>query len=141
LPVTVLLAPLAGLVALGLLIEAVGLLYHTRYLDKVGGEGAAAHYLQRTDFAYAWIARNVGMIVGVVGALAIAVMGGGMLAWSALAAVVVASALVGRALFFVLVIPTTMPGAFFWRNKGFEEHARATGLANLPQVGVLPCTH
>jgi hypothetical protein len=48
---------------------------------------------------------------------------------------------VGRALFYVLVIPTTMPGAFFWRNKGFEEHARATGLAELPQVGVLPCTH
>jgi hypothetical protein len=34
-----------------------------------------------------------------------------------------------------------MPGAFFWKNKGFEEHARETGLANLPQVGVLPATH
>ena len=45
------------------------------------------------------------------------------------------------ALFYVLVIPTTMPGAFFWRNKGFEEHARETGLANMPQVGVLPNAH
>jgi len=39
------------------------------------------------------------------------------------------------------VIPTTMPGAFFWRNKGFEDHARATGLARMPQVGVLPDPH
>ena len=30
---------------------------------------------------------------------------------------------------------------FFWRNKGFEEHARATGLAKMPQVGVLPNVH
>ncbi len=34
-------------------------------------------------------------------------------------------------------MPTTMPGAFFWRNKGFVEHARDTGLADMPQVGVV----
>ncbi len=136
-----LLTPLAAAVLLGLALEGIGLLFHARYLDKIGGEGAAAHYLQRTDFGYAWIARNLGMIAAGVGALALSVVGGDIFAWSALAVVVVTSALVGRALFYVLVIPTTMPGAFFWRNKGFEEHARATGLANLPQVGVLPCTH
>jgi UPF0716 family protein affecting phage T7 exclusion len=48
---------------------------------------------------------------------------------------------IGRALFYVLVIPTTMPGAFFWRNKGFETHARETGLAHWPQVGVAPDGH
>jgi hypothetical protein len=111
-------------------------------LQKIGGEGAAAHYLQRTDFGYAWIARNAGMLAALGTALALAATAGSsMVAWSLLAVVVVASALVGRALFYVLVIPTTMPGAFFWRNKGFEEHARETGLAELPQVGVLPCTH
>jgi DMSO reductase anchor subunit len=136
-----LMTPLAFVIVLGLALEGVGLVFHARYLSRIGGEGAAAHYLQRTDFGYAWITRNVGMIVAALGALALGVMGGGMVAWSALAVVVAASALVGRALFYVLVIPTTMPGAFFWRNKGFEEHARATGLANLPQVGVLPCTH
>ena len=47
----------------------------------------------------------------------------------------------GRALFYAVVIPTTMPGAFFWRNRGFEEHARETGLAEMPQVGVLPDCH
>ncbi len=141
LPVAELLAPLAGVIALGLLIEAVGLGFHARFLNRIGGEGGAAHYLQRTDFGYAWIARNVGMLLGFVGAAALAVAGGSMAAWSLLALFVVASALVGRALFYVLVIPTTMPGAFFWRNKGFEEHARETGLADMPQVGVLPCTH
>jgi DMSO reductase iron-sulfur subunit len=139
---TALLAPLAGFVALGLALEGVGLAFHVRHLQKTGGEGAAAHYLQRTDFGYAWIARNTGMAASLAGALALAVTGfDGMFVWSVLAALVVASALVGRALFYVLVIPTTMPGAFFWRNRGFEEHARATGLAELPQVGVLPCTH
>jgi hypothetical protein len=43
----------------------------------------------------------------------------------------------GRSLFFVLVIPTTMPGAFFWKNDGFVEHARETGLAEAEQVGVV----
>ena len=53
----------------------------------------------------------------------------------------VATALMGRALFYVLVIPTTMPGAFFWKNKGFEQHARDIGLADMPQVGVAPLRH
>ena len=65
----------------------------------------------------------------------------GFAAWLFAAALIVATALIGRALFYVLVIPTTMPGAFFWRNPGFEEHARATGLARMPQVGVLPDAH
>ena len=55
--------------------------------------------------------------------------------------VLVLTSLVSRALFYVLVIPTTMPGAFFWKNKGFEQHARDIGLANMPQVGVAPLRH
>ena len=54
-----------------------------------------------------------------------------------LALTTLSAAILGRALFYVLVIPTTMPGAFFWRNKGFVEHARETGLADMPQVGVV----
>jgi len=65
----------------------------------------------------------------------------GLAVWIMAAIVITATALFGRALFYALVIPTTMPGAFFWRNRGFEEHARETGLANMPQVGVLPDTH
>ena len=65
----------------------------------------------------------------------------GIALWMTAATIITVTALVGRALFYALVIPTTMPGAFFWRNKGFEEHARETGLANMPQVGVLPGMH
>ena len=64
-----------------------------------------------------------------------------LLGWGIVALSVLASALMGRALFYVLVVPTTMPGAFFWKNKGFEEHARDIGLADMPQVGVVPDTH
>ena len=144
-PSAALLAGLAACVALGLALEGIGLLFHVRDLVRGGREGAAAHYLQRTDFGHTWQARNAGLIAGGLGALVLtmpdAIGLDGMLAWSLLAAVVVATALVGRALFYVLVVPTTMPGAFFWRNPGFQEHARETGLADLPQVGVVPCTH
>jgi len=43
---------------------------------------------------------------------------------------------ISRALFYVVVIPITLPGAFFWKNQGFVEHARETGLADMPQMGV-----
>jgi len=65
----------------------------------------------------------------------------GIALWLVLALCAITIALVGRALFYVLVIPTTMPGAFFWKNKGFEEHARDIGLADMPQVGVAPLSH
>ena len=49
--------------------------------------------------------------------------------------------IVERALFYNVVIPTTMPGAFFLKNKGFEEYARKTGLAKDRVVGVLDQCH
>jgi len=58
--------------------------------------------------------------------------------WCLTALLVLSSAILGRALFYVVVIPTTMPGAFFWRNRGFQAHARESGLAEMPQVGVTP---
>ena len=61
--------------------------------------------------------------------------------WACFALGAVAVAVVGRALFYVLVVPTTMPGAFFWKNKAFEQHARDIGLADMPQVGVVPDRH
>ena len=57
--------------------------------------------------------------------------------WYILALLVIAAVAISRSLFFVLVIPTTMPGAFFWKNKGFVEHARETGLADMEQMGVV----
>ena len=132
----------AALIALGLLLEGLGLVAHTRDLNRAGGEGAAALFLRRTDYGYTWRAHNAAFAVAIVVALSLTVSStASMLMWSVLALVVVTAALVGRALFYVLVIPTTMPGAFFWRNPAFQEHARETGLANMPQVGVVPNVH
>ena len=140
--VTPLFSVAALLIVLGLAIEGVGLVVHGRALVRNGGEGAAAHFLRRTDYGHTWRAHNVAFVVAMVGALLLALTGtGSVLAWSLLGLVIVLVALVGRALFYVLVVPTTMPGAFFWRNAAFQQHARETGLANMPQVGVVPNVH
>ncbi len=139
-----LLRQMALLVAIGLLLEGVGLIAHASDLTSDGGEGAASHAVQTTRYGKPYILRNVLLAVNLVIALAITAFGlPGELIWLGLLYIVSLKlvALVGRALFYVLVIPTTMPGAFFWKNQGFQEHARETGLANLPQVGVVPDTH
>lgn len=140
-----LMAGLAWPMALGLVVEGVGLAAHKQHLVRRGGEAAASHLEQTTTFGKTYLARNAGLALGFV---LVAVLGtagpdgvAGLLAWLIAAAAIVATAVVGRALFYVLVVPTTLPGAFFWRNRAFQEHARETGLANMPQVGVLPDGH
>ena len=141
----VLFATLAWAIAAGLVLEAIGLYFHRRAMLAQGAEGAASHYEQSTTFGKTYLARNIGLAISVMAVAALAWSGpDGALAWAAwaaLALVIVATAIVGRALFYVLVIPTTMPGAFFWRNRGFQEHARETGLARMPQVGVIADCH
>lgn len=133
------------LVVVGLLLEIIGLWRHARDLHKQGGEGAASHYEQTTSFGNTYWLRNVGLALGILAVTGISLSGltgvAGLLAWFVAAAIIITTAMIGRALFYVLVIPTTMPGAFFWKNKGFQEHARETGLANMPQVGVVPDAH
>jgi DMSO reductase iron-sulfur subunit len=140
-----LLSVLAWPMGLGLALEGIGLIAHARALSANGAEGAASHLEQRTTYGKTYLLRNVGLAVGLVlvGVLALAGVEGyaGFALWTLAALAIIGTALIGRALFYVLVIPTTMPGAFFWRNKGFEQHARETGLANMPQVGVLPNLH
>jgi DMSO reductase iron-sulfur subunit len=135
---------LAWPILLGLVLEGVGLIAHARYCEVRGGEAAASHTAQRTTFGRTYWLRNGGLALSALLAAALAL---GLadaragIAWTLAVLLLVPTALIGRALFYVLVIPTTMPGAFFWRNKGFEEHARETGLAKMPQVGVLPEAH
>jgi DMSO reductase iron-sulfur subunit len=140
-----LLEVLAWPMVLGLTLEGLGLIAHARDLERRGGEAAASHMEQRTRFGKTYILRNAGLLLSILLVAALALSGldgrGGLTAWAVAGLVIVATALIGRALFYVLVIPTTMPGAFFWRNQGFEEHARATGLARMPQAGVLPDSH
>ena len=136
---------LAALMLAGLLLEATGLYHHARDLKAGGGEGQAAHYAQRTTFGYSHLARNAGLGASLVLALVITLTSpagmAGLLLWLTATALIMLTAITGRALFYALVIPTTLPGAFFWHNRGFEDHARETGLADLPQVGVLPECH
>jgi DMSO reductase iron-sulfur subunit len=136
---------LASIISIGLFMEILGLYYHQRDLSKQGGEGAASHYVQLTKFGKTYTARNIGLFTGLAFAMCLSqVSANAAIAvsiWIIAAIVISATAVTGRALFYALVIPTTMPGAFFWRNKAFEEHARETGLADMQQVGVLPHAH
>ena len=138
-------AQLAAIMLVGLMLEAAGLFYHARDLQAGRGEGQASYFEQVTTFGKTYLARNAGLGLSMVLVLLLAVLApdgvSGLLLWTLAAAVITVTAITGRALFYALVIPTTMPGAFFWRNRGFEEHARETGLAEMPQVGVLPDCH
>jgi DMSO reductase anchor subunit len=131
---------LAMSVCFGLALEAVGLLAHARTLKAAHSEGAASFYEQTTTYGYPYWLRNGLLGLSLLLALAIVVLGNAPL-FVPLTLAALTAAIIGRALFYVLVIPTTMPGAFFWRNRGFEEHARQTGLAAMPQVGVVPDSH
>jgi hypothetical protein len=136
---------LASIIATGLFMEIMGLYYHQRDLIKQGGEGAASHYEQLTKFGKTYAARNIGLFAGLAAAMYLSLEPANnaiaIAVWIIAAIVITTTAVIGRALFYALVIPTTMPGAFFWRNKAFEEHARETGLADMPQAGVLPHVH
>jgi DMSO reductase anchor subunit len=129
---------LAAAVALGLAVEGAGLVGHARDLKNAQSEGAASFYAQVTRYGYPYWLRN-GLLAGaLLLALGLAITGSTSAgAFALLAAISLASSLIGRALFFMLVIPTTMPGAFFWKNAGFIEHAREIGLADMPQLGVV----
>ena len=130
---------------IGLSLEAFGLYQHRNDLIKQGGEGAASFYEQVTSFGKTYLLRNILILSGIVSVILLnALQLDGLIGyifWLLSAVAILSSAFIGRALFYVLVMPTTMPGAFFWRNKGFEEHARQTGLAEMQQVGVLPGCH
>ena len=133
-------ALLGAVMAAGFALEGVGLICHARAMKTLGNEGAASHYEQTTTYGWPYLLRNALLASALL--LALALAGGAAPSLLApLAAGAIAAAILGRALFYVLVIPTTMPGAFFWRNKGFVEHARETGLARMPQMGVVPDGH
>ena len=130
---------------LGLALEGIGLLAHARYLDRIGGEAAASHFQQCSRFGKTYLFRNILLglsLASLALVYATGVMFPGVYLVTGLSILMMlGSAVIGRALFYVLVIPTTMPGAFFWKNRGFQDHARKTGLADLPQVGVVPDGH
>jgi len=125
----------------------LGLVKHNHDLNRSDHEGGAAHYVQCTTFGKTYLLRNWLLGINIVAACTLLTLqlsgfiSVALLPWLALALLNCVTAVIGRALFYILVIPTTMPGAFFWKNKSFEEHARDTGLANNPATGVAPLAH
>lgn len=144
-------------ILVGLVLEGLGLVVHPRAMRVRGGEGEASSYLQSTMYGKTYWMRNMGLILSFALALVFVLTTFTpafnltstvnitsvltLTGWGCLAVILGATQIVGRALFYVLVIPTTMPGAFFWKNKSFEEHARKTGLANWKQTGVVADGH
>ncbi|OOG48281.1 aspartate carbamoyltransferase [Polaromonas sp. A23] len=139
----------AALICVGMLAEGIGHTAHARDMGRAEHEGGASYYIQTTTFGKTFKLRNT--LLGLNLLLAAALLASmlvfntvdtfTLLGMAIVGATLIATSLIGRALFYVLVIPTTMPGAFFWKNKGFEDHARDIGLANMPQVGVAPLRH
>jgi len=132
---------LAMIIMAGLFIEGTGYILHAWDMKRIENEGAASHYRQATQYGKSYILRNVLLGLNIALAIIIAMIGIKDTMGLVLGVILVLSMLVmgaiGRSLFFVLVIPTTMPGAFFWKNQGFVDHARETGLAEMQQVGVV----
>ena len=130
----------AGLIAFGLILEALGLVFHAYDLKRGSGEGQAAFYEQTTSFGKTYWLRNALLAFNIILALIINVTslsgGMGIVLGIIFSASLILMAYLGRILFYALVIPTTMPGAFFWKNKGFVDHAREPGLADMQQLGV-----
>lgn len=129
---------LLGLMVLGIVLEAAGLLGHAHSLRDAENEGAASFYVQTTRYGYPYWLRNALLAAAFMLASLMLVTGSSSaLGFMALGLMLLLSNIIGRALFYVVVIPTTMPGAFFWKNMGFVEHAREIGLAERPQLGVV----
>lgn len=133
---------LAMVMAFGISLEGIGLLFHSLDLEHATNEGAASIYQQQTTYGYSYWLRN--------GLISFSLLLLFTMTWfdlySApllllLAVMVAVASIIGRALFYVLVIPTTMPGAFFWKNPGFMEHAIESGLSETTTLGVEPSRH
>ncbi len=131
---------LTVIIALGLIIEAIGLLFHAKDLKSGAGEGQAAHYELSTTFGKTYWLRNTLLLLNFILAVVISYTGlsgiTGVLVGLLFTISLITMAYLGRIIFYALVIPTTMPGAFFWKNKGFVDHARESGLADMQQLGV-----
>ncbi|RDH80761.1 MAG: aspartate carbamoyltransferase [endosymbiont of Galathealinum brachiosum] len=135
----------AGLMFIGLMIEAVGHYFHAKHLNVKGREGAVSYYEQVTTFGKTNLLRLAMLFTNILVVASLMFVTSPspiiMALWVLLVLSVLASSLISRAMFYVMVVPTTMPGAFFWKNKGFEEHARETGLANTVQAGIIADAH
>ena len=134
-----LIAEIAVVSLAGLLLEAVGHVVH-RFDVRKTGEGQASFFEQITTFGKSYQLRNALLIVNMMLMIILIVYPSALLLMISFISILL-SAYLGRILFYALVIPTTMPGAFFWKNDKFKEHAIESGLSEMPQLAVMPQRH
>lgn len=134
-----LIAEIAVVSLAGLLLEAVGHVVH-RIDVRNTGEGQASFFEQITTFGKSYQLRNALLIVNMMLMIILIVYPSALLLTISFITILL-SAYLGRILFYALVIPTTMPGAFFWKNDKFKEHAIESGLSEMPQLAVMPQRH
>jgi DMSO reductase anchor subunit len=129
----------------GLIVQGISLVAHFRYLERRGDEAAVSRTLLCVTFGKLYIARYVswGILTLLTLFFLISIPSGGwaLLAWGTMILLALAHEVIGRALFYVVVVPTSHPGSFFFGNNVFVTHAQKTGLASMPQTGVLPERH
>ncbi|WXT99759.1 MAG: hypothetical protein Ctma_0463 [Catillopecten margaritatus gill symbiont] len=130
---------IAMVAIIGLMIEVVGLIAHKK-ANQETGESQASAFIQSTTFGKTERLRYT--LLGINILLMLALMRYPSLWLLILSFVSISvSVYLGRILFYAVVIPTTMPGAFFWKNDQFKQHAIETGLSDMPQMGVMPERH
>ena len=130
---------------LGVVLELAGLWAQANDHREANHEGAASHYVLTTTFGKTHLLRlallvSAAVVAGIT-VMSLGLSGLALLTLTGAALLAMAAQLMGRALFYILVIPTTMPGAFFWRNKGFAEHAQDIGLNEVVDMGVVSAGH
>ncbi len=130
---------IASVALFGLAFESIGHIVHRKDVQKTG-EGQASYFEQITTFGKTYRLRNALLIVNMTLMVSLFIYPSALLFTASFVSVLV-SAYLGRILFYAIVIPTTMPGGFFWKNDKFKEHAIETGLADMPQMGVMAERH
>jgi DMSO reductase anchor subunit len=145
-PIGSLLSDLSLPLMAGLILQGVSLLVHLRDLSRRADEATVSMAMMLTDYGKTYIARYVSLALLLL--FAIGVSGAGVEGldrlsngwalglWVFMFLLALIHEGAGRALFYVVVTPTTHPGSFFWGNRAFETHARQSGLARMPQTGV-----
>jgi len=124
----------------GLMLQGLSLYAHRIDLNCRGEEAAVSRMLM--DGVHGKIYRlrlilwGILMVSSLVFTLIPLSGASALTAWALVFILTLFNEIIGRALFYVLVVPTTVPRAFFWGNARFEDDARKSGLAALPQVGV-----
>ncbi len=140
-----LLQGLSLILTAGLVLQRIALYYHLRDLKQYGEEAAVSRMMLTEAHGKIFQVRLMSwkVLIGVVVVFMVfpPTTVGGIILWTFFSLMTLIHELVGRALFYVSVVPTTVPRGFFWGNHSFEDLARTSGLAKRPQVGVLMDNH